>query len=62
MGSHQIGLEATANSHPPASLFHPNRYRLHAPSSILPQDGEPYWKRCHCMKYLYIYRENILGR
>jgi sarcosine oxidase delta subunit len=22
------------------------------------KNGEPYWKRCHCMKYLYVYREN----
>src|SRR5260370_19793308 len=22
-----------------------------------PRNGAPYWKRCHCMKYLYLYRD-----
>ena len=58
MGSHPIGLEAAANSHPPASLSTQTVtvYTRHQESC--PKNGEPYWKRCHCMKYLYVYKEN----
>src|SRR5580658_10738053 len=58
MGSHPIALEAAANSHPPASLSTQTVtvYTRHQESC--PKNGEPYWKRCHCMKYLYVYREN----
>jgi hypothetical protein len=56
MGSHPIGLEAAAN--PPASLSTQTVtvYTRHQESC--PKNGKPYWKRCHCMKYLYVYREN----
>jgi integrase len=30
-------------------------YTRHKPSC--PKNGEPYWKRCHCMKYLYLYKD-----
>ena len=58
MGSHPIGLEAAANTNPPASLSTQTVtvYTRHQESC--PKNGEPYWKRCHCMKYLYVYREN----
>jgi integrase len=58
MGSHPIGLEAAASTHPPASLSTQTVtvYTRHQESC--PKNGEPYWKRCHCMKYLYVYREN----
>jgi len=58
MGSHPIGLEAAANNNPPASLSTQTVtvYTRHQESC--PRNGEPYWKRCHCMKYLYVYREN----
>ena len=58
MGSHPIGLEAAANSHPPASLSTQTVtvYTRHQESCR--KNGEPYWKQCHCMKYLYVYREN----
>jgi hypothetical protein len=29
-------------------------YTRHKPSC--PKNGEPYWKRCRCMKYLYLYK------
>ena len=58
MGSHPIGLEAAAEITPPASLSTQTVtvYTRHQESC--PKNGEPYWKRCHCMKYLYVYREN----
>src|SRR6266852_9432946 len=58
MGSHPISLEAAADIHPPPPLStqtvpaHPRHNESCA------KNGEPYWKRCHCMKYLYVYREN----
>ena len=30
-------------------------YTRHKPSC--PKSGEQYWKRCHCMKYLYLYKD-----
>jgi integrase/recombinase XerD len=30
-------------------------YTRHKPSC--PKSSEPYWKRCHCMKYLYLYKD-----
>src|SRR5260370_20675091 len=30
-------------------------YARHKPSCT--RNDEPYWKRCHCMKYLYFYRD-----
>lgn len=58
MGSHPIGLEAAAETNPAASLSTQTVtvYTRHQESC--PKNGEPYWKRCHCMKYLYVYREN----
>src|ERR1700692_1774652 len=58
MGSHPIGLEVAADINPPASLSTQTVtvYTRHQESC--PKNGEPYWKRCHCMKYLYVYREN----
>ena len=58
MGSHPIGLEAAADSHPPASLSTQTVTVYTRHSESCPKNGEPYWKRCHCMKYLYVYREN----
>jgi len=31
-------------------------YARHNPSCT--KSGEPYWKRCHCMKYLYLYKDS----
>ena len=58
MGSHPVGLEAAADSNSPALLSTQTVtvYTRHQESC--PKNGEPYWKRCHCMKYLYVYREN----
>ena len=30
-------------------------YTRHKPSC--PKSSEPYWKRCHCMRYLYLYKD-----
>ncbi len=40
----------------PASISTQNVtvYTRHKPSCV--KNGEPYWKRCHCMKYLYLYK------
>ena len=58
MGSHPIGVEVAAETNPVASLATQTVtvYTRHQESC--PKNGEPYWKRCHCMKYLYVYREN----
>jgi hypothetical protein len=58
MGSHPVGLEVAADSNSPALLSTQTVtvYTRHQESC--PKNGEPYWKRCHCMKYLYVYREN----
>jgi len=58
MASHPISLEAAADSHPPASLSTQTVTVYTRHSESCPKNGEPYWKRCHCMKYLYVYREN----
>lgn len=58
MESHPISLEAAADIHPPTSLSTQTVtvYTRHHESCS--KNGEPYWKRCRCMKYLYVYREN----
>lgn len=58
MESHPIGLEASTDSHPPISLSTQTVtvYTRHNASCL--KNGEPYWKRCHCMKYLYVYTGN----
>jgi len=58
MGSHPICLEATAHSHPPASLSTQTVTVYTRHNESCSKNGEPYWKRCHCMKYLYVHREN----
>ncbi len=58
MGSQPIGLEAAAETNRVASLSTQTVtvYTRHQESC--PKNDEPYWKRCHCMTYLYVYREN----
>ena len=56
MGSHPIGFAAAANSHPPASLSTQTVTVYTRHQGSCPKNGEPYWKRCHWMKYLYVYR------
>jgi integrase/recombinase XerD len=53
-----IGLEATPDSNPPISLSTQTITVYTRHKASCPKNGEPYWKRCHCMKYLYVYREN----
>src|SRR5579872_3282862 len=62
MGSHPVGLEAAAESSLPASLSTQTVtvYARHTESC--PKNGEPYWKRCHCMKYLYEHSGWALGQ
>jgi integrase/recombinase XerD len=38
----------------PLSTQNVTVYTRHKPSC--PRNHEPYWKRCHCMKYLYLYK------
>lgn len=54
MGFYPIGLEAAADTNPAASLSTQTVtvYTRHQKSC--PKNGEPYWKRCHCMRYLYV--------
>jgi hypothetical protein len=58
MGSHPVGLEAAAGSNPPASLSTQTITVYTRHNESCSKNGEPYWKRCHCMKYLYVHREN----
>jgi sarcosine oxidase delta subunit len=58
MGSHPIGLEAAADINPAASLSTQTVTVYTRHNESCSKNGEPYWKRCHCMKYLYVYREN----
>jgi integrase/recombinase XerD len=58
MESYLIGLEAEPGSHPPISLSTQTVTVYARHKASCPKNGEPYWKRCHCMKYLYVYKEN----
>ena len=58
MGSQPISLEAAADNYPPASLSTQTVTVYTRHSESCPKNGEPYWKRCRGMKYLYVYREN----
>jgi len=58
MGSHPISLEAAAEINPRTSLSTQTVTVYTRHNESCPKNGEPYWKRCHCMKYLYVYREN----
>jgi len=53
-----IGLTATQDSNPPISLSTQTVTVYARHKASCPKNGEPYWKRCRCMKYLYVYREN----
>jgi len=53
-----MGLQATPDSKSPISLSTQTVTVYTRHKASCPKNGEPYWKRCHCMKYLYVYREN----
>src|SRR5947208_5683930 len=57
MESQLNGGEAAPVINPPSALSTQTFtvYTRHKPSC--PKNGEPYWKRCHCMKYLYLYKD-----
>jgi hypothetical protein len=58
MGSNPTGLEAAADINPAASLSTQTVTVYTRHNESCSKNGEPYWKRCHCMKYLYVYRGN----
>ena len=58
MRFHPNSLEAAADSHLPASLSTQTVTVYTRHSESCSRNDEPYWKRCHCMKYLYVYRDN----